>query len=159
MEHDFKLNDRIEYALDGDFDSHRGKTHSSYYDLGTVVTIDDSYVNVKWDSDGEVTSPVLSAIRKLVVPDARPHAELIKAWADGAKIQYFHNGDWYDVNNPSWASFIQYRIKPNQIKLIAFIDEQGGLRWIREELFESANGSCIRVPSEDKVVEIEVTIK
>lgn len=45
-----------------------------------------------------------------------PHAQLIKAWADGAQIQ------WYDVNKkmwvdetdaaPMWAPLIQYRIKP-----------------------------------------------
>lgn len=45
-----------------------------------------------------------------------PHAQLIKAWADGAQIQ------WYDVDRktwvdevdvaPLWAPLIQYRIKP-----------------------------------------------
>lgn len=39
------------------------------------------------------------------------HAELIKAWADGAQIQVNREGHWYDVI-PSWASADDYRIKP-----------------------------------------------
>ena len=44
-----------------------------------------------------------------------PHAELIKAWADGAEIQVFHpNLDTWDdcTYNPSWMVNIKYRIKP-----------------------------------------------
>jgi hypothetical protein len=43
------------------------------------------------------------------------HAELIKAWADGAKIQYqCSGGDWRDVvrNSPTWNISETYRIKP-----------------------------------------------
>lgn len=42
------------------------------------------------------------------------HAELIKAWADGAIIQCRHNTspEWKDVNNPSWVSGVNYRVKP-----------------------------------------------
>ena len=42
------------------------------------------------------------------------HSELIKAWADGAKIQYLENGIWADchVNGPAWDSTTEYRIKP-----------------------------------------------
>lgn len=43
------------------------------------------------------------------------HAEVIKAWADGYKIQY-RNGDsdnWRDcLEGPGWVSINQYRIKP-----------------------------------------------
>ena len=43
------------------------------------------------------------------------HAELIKAWADGADIQAFSTwgGEWQDtVRAPSWHIDTQYRIKP-----------------------------------------------
>lgn len=42
------------------------------------------------------------------------HAELIKAWADGAQIEYLENGNWVDchVNGPAWDSTTEYRIKP-----------------------------------------------
>lgn len=43
------------------------------------------------------------------------HAELIKAWADGAIIQYKVGDDrWLDShdNDPSWVIESEYRIKP-----------------------------------------------
>lgn len=43
------------------------------------------------------------------------HAKLIKAWADGAKIQVrFYGNDWQDIecNKPLWITDYEYRIKP-----------------------------------------------
>lgn len=40
------------------------------------------------------------------------HADLIKAWADGAEIQYRYTGVWTDVNRPAWNEVVEYRIKP-----------------------------------------------
>ena len=42
------------------------------------------------------------------------HHELIKAWADGAVIEYRYNDtrQWDDIQCPTWQSYIQYRIKP-----------------------------------------------
>lgn len=43
----------------------------------------------------------------------KQHAELIKAWADGARIQCKDtNGIWYFVEAPSWSENIEYRIHP-----------------------------------------------
>jgi hypothetical protein len=45
------------------------------------------------------------------------HIELIKAWADGAKIQRLRKSEgknsWTDVKNPIWSPKVQYRIKPD----------------------------------------------
>lgn len=42
------------------------------------------------------------------------HAELIKAWADGAEIQYLYdpNQGWQNCNQPTWYENFEYRIKP-----------------------------------------------
>ena len=42
------------------------------------------------------------------------HAELIKAWADGAIIQRLDEiyNEWQDTPNPAWAEDRTYRIKP-----------------------------------------------
>jgi hypothetical protein len=41
------------------------------------------------------------------------HAELIKAWADGAKIEKNNGlGHWIETNHPDWMSWEIYRIKP-----------------------------------------------
>lgn len=41
------------------------------------------------------------------------HAELIKAWADGATIQFKSlNGEWMDCPESIWGESCEYRIKP-----------------------------------------------
>lgn len=42
------------------------------------------------------------------------HAELIKAWADGAEIQWYANAldVWKNTPQPIWEEATQYRIKP-----------------------------------------------
>lgn len=51
-------------------------------------------------------------------PTPHPHADLIKAWADGAHIQYFDEkrNVWDDclLNAPTWGKDIKYRIKPEE---------------------------------------------
>jgi hypothetical protein len=45
----------------------------------------------------------------------RKHAELIKAWADGAVIQQYkpHLDEWHDTSPyPVWDERVEYRIKP-----------------------------------------------
>lgn len=45
------------------------------------------------------------------------HAELIKAWADGAEIEIYssYDNEWIrysEGENPSWGENYEYRIKP-----------------------------------------------
>jgi hypothetical protein len=43
----------------------------------------------------------------------RKHAELIKAWADGAEIQVLAGDNtWVDTGSPQWLDYNEYRIKP-----------------------------------------------
>jgi hypothetical protein len=45
------------------------------------------------------------------------HAELIKAWADGAVIQQYkpHLDEWHDTSPyPVWDERVEYRIKPER---------------------------------------------
>lgn len=47
------------------------------------------------------------------------HAELIKAWADGAKIQKKWYGDyWDDCDRPDWDENDEYQLKPMPAKEI-----------------------------------------
>ena len=56
------------------------------------------------------------------------HAEVIKAWADGASIEYLHryNHRWMDVcdNRPEWLTDIEYRVKVIPHKWQHLIDAQ-----------------------------------
>ena len=50
-------------------------------------------------------------------PKPHPHADLIKAWADGATIQVkiYRKQEaptWVDIENPTWSECDEYRIKP-----------------------------------------------
>jgi hypothetical protein len=42
------------------------------------------------------------------------HAEVIKAWVDGAEIEAFdhHIKKWFVVKHPIWESDMEYRVKP-----------------------------------------------
>ena len=45
------------------------------------------------------------------------HAEVIKAWAEGAEIEFRGTGrhgrtDWITAFNPRWADDFEYRVKP-----------------------------------------------
>jgi len=42
------------------------------------------------------------------------HADLIIAWANGAKIQLYHHsrGEWIDALDLSWLECTKYRVKP-----------------------------------------------
>jgi hypothetical protein len=42
----------------------------------------------------------------------RKHAELIKAWADGAEIELMLHDGWTDCPWPEWFTGDEYRIKP-----------------------------------------------
>lgn len=57
------------------------------------------------------------------------HAELIKAWADGAEIQWFNpiEKSWRDVKNPFWSINTKYRIKPEPKKVqYRFFEDSNG---------------------------------
>lgn len=45
------------------------------------------------------------------------HADLIKAWADGAEIEFIDSDDsWCEIKTPTWDTQITYRIKPEEKK-------------------------------------------
>lgn len=45
------------------------------------------------------------------------HAEVIKAWADGAVIEYRHDSthEWRTTVCPNWNHYTEYRIKPQPV--------------------------------------------
>jgi hypothetical protein len=58
------------------------------------------------------------------------HADLIHAWADGARIEYLdkQNGVWEETTSPWWDEAAVYRIKP---KAPAYFEETARLYWDR----------------------------
>ena len=54
------------------------------------------------------------------------HSEVIKAWADGAEIEYRHDSthEWRTSDCPQWRLYTEYRIKPQPaiVKKYTFYD-------------------------------------
>jgi len=42
------------------------------------------------------------------------HSEVIKAWADGAQVEYLYTDtmEWHTTSNPQFSTNVQYRVKP-----------------------------------------------
>jgi len=91
------------------------------------------------------------------------HAALIKAWADGAEIQYRNSirEVWRDVSgNPAWCTMAEYRIKPKTIKYRLALVEGVRSDWVNaamngtEEYRIQNSSSFIKWLGDWQVVEI-----
>jgi hypothetical protein len=51
------------------------------------------------------------------------HRDLIIAWANGALIQEFVQGEWKDTDIPYWYSHLSFRIKPQESEEIIKLKE------------------------------------
>jgi hypothetical protein len=62
--------------------------------------------------DGYYYKDVESQMDLVNIPQRRAHADLIIAWAEGAKIQVYDKWDksWQNIGNPSWDPDHHYRI-------------------------------------------------
>lgn len=56
----------------------------------------------------------------------RKHSELIKAWADGADVEWFNpkTNEWKFIVYPTWREDTKYRIKTTR-KLVCHINSDG----------------------------------
>jgi hypothetical protein len=64
-------------------------------------------------------SPLLS-LKEKRVNKPHKHAEVIKAWADGAEIQVRGSGEpaiWRDNPEPRFLDCLEYRVKPEKKQL------------------------------------------
>ena len=55
------------------------------------------------------------------------HAKLIKAWADGAEIEYqsLGGGTWHKASTPTWGEGFEFRVKPPEVLLEGVLLEIG----------------------------------
>lgn len=48
---------------------------------------------------------------------SKKHCDIIKKWADGAEVQFYHDGKWSDILFPTFNDTVRYRIKPEIIRV------------------------------------------
>lgn len=108
-------------------------------DKGVVIDFVNGSPIVKMES-GYTTGHVHTAEHCLEVVDEvkypnppHKHAEIIKAWADGAEIEIkSYEGDWLTVYHPSFNGNREYRIKPQltpqEVEKQAIVDEMAKLQ-------------------------------
>lgn len=73
------------------------------------------------------------------------HCDVIKAWADGAEIEFRCNPDdpWALIDKfPSWYEGYEYRVNPKPIT-----------KWYRVALFKTGNGVYFGFVSENDFLE------
>lgn len=131
---------------------------------GTVtrVTMDDDCVEqiyVSYDGKGTAISYEAKNF-KLVQTKAQPrkHAEVIKAWADGAEIQIKYSDEpnkWHACANPTWDEHHEYRVKtepkPDYANYITVNNEYGVRRF--SELDDARFHTC-KKPEEFTILKL-----
>lgn len=72
------------------------------------------------------------------------HADVIKAWADGATVQWKHeHGVWTDLTaNPAWHRQFEYRVKPEPQILEGFVVKNLMDQWV----FVTSIDHCVTTP-------------
>ena len=76
----------------------------------------DSYMTWEGDETGSYSiESVIPAkkVRHQTPQKPRKHSELIKAWADGADVEWYDPGTekWESISGPTWREDAEYRIK------------------------------------------------
>lgn len=114
----FNVGDKVvfanEEARDKFFGLYSGNDVFKIFDVLTVAKVRDEGSILTFKEDNLYISEAESKCF-VVAPDLskqpRPHAELIKAWADGAEIQVKGAGMWLPASSPTWDADLEYRIK------------------------------------------------
>lgn len=77
------------------------------------------------------------------------HRDLIRAWADGAKIEYYDGRKFIDCpyNRPEWRDNVEYRIKPEPSDLEKYGVQVGDV-WLLEEANLFSNALIVTIADE-----------
>lgn len=128
MQNNFKVGDKVKVKPYSEFDFSDELYEDCHGDVRVIADGVFEILDIDYDGDlhlntndligynfcahpSEVT-PVSTSTKK-----PRPHAELIKQWADDSTlvIEVSSGADWYVTKNPEWHEEQQYRIKPKTV--------------------------------------------
>ena len=103
-----------------------------YQDGLTLCCCDESYWETAKKFDGAKTKLFVGSEdeAKEWCDGHNKFTEVMKAWEDGKKIQFFsvagRKNMWVTLSNPSWDTAYKYRIKPSGLKWIKWTDLEIG---------------------------------
>ena len=87
------------------------------------------------------------------------HAEVIKAWADGAEIEFRFSRDglWKPCKNncPGWLEGTQYRVKPKNIVLDRYL-HISELNYLLANSFDASNCRMTFDPVTRELIDVEM---
>lgn len=128
MQHTFKVGDKVKVKPYSEFDFTDELYEMTQQDVFNMAT--SVFTVIKIDSDGDLLLDTCDVIDyyfaihpQNVIPTStknpRPHAELIKQWADDDSLEievYCEVTEtWIGVNNVIWSECNDYRIKPKTV--------------------------------------------
>jgi hypothetical protein len=89
----------------------------------------ESYIDPELIKQMEEEYP--NGVFRIPVGDNRhPHADLIHAYAEGAQIDVFIDGEWVSCENPGWYKDHQYRIAQTKPREFWLCREEVGTPWV-----------------------------
>lgn len=87
-------------------------------------------------------------------PVRHKHADVIKAWADGAQVQWKKGPVWEDTPQPAWSNDWEYRVKPTPIPLWQVARDawqcDDFMRMITEKRWQSVADAVIKAYKEQQ---------
>lgn len=110
----FKIGDKVKCTANCGTASY---VREGYMGVVTSLSPCGHYVRVDGHMSGGYTESYELVEAEPTYPNPpHKHAELIKAWADGAEIQCKILGTegWANIDLPAWSEGLAYRIKPNK---------------------------------------------
>lgn len=124
MQHNFKVGDKVKVKFYSEFDFSDELYDACQEDVASIVYGVFEILDIDKDGDLRLNTNDLIGYNFCVHPSEvtpvttstkkpRPHAELIKQWADddSLEIEVSSGAGWYVTKNPEWREHQQYRIK------------------------------------------------
>lgn len=129
MQHNFKVGDKVKVKPYDEFDFSDVLYDGCQDDVQVISDKVFEILDIDKDGDLYLNTADIISFDFYVHPDdvvlvttisskkPRPHAELIKQWADddSLEIEVSSGADWYVTKNPEWHEEQQYRIKPKKV--------------------------------------------
>lgn len=118
---ELRIGDKVRRALFGTLDYPVG-----YEDVIQNMSITGTDIYLDSKGRGSSSKYWIKVEEQKYPNPPHPHAEVIKAWADGAEVEWRMNKeeDWKTIPSPMFNKYYQYRVKPQESEALRAAKEQ-----------------------------------